>query len=229
MTTITDAVSQMESRRRFAARLAVCAIALIVLVAAGILVTGSSEWTRSESEILQAFSLAHTPFLTWIALAINVLFSPPIAAAIVVIVTIAVLFRTRRLGDALEFAAVVTGSWFGSEIVKWIVHRPRPDQSLLAHPLVIETSFSYPSGHTAFAASLGLGLILLVRRSRWRPVLFGVVAVVSVLVALSRMYLGVHYPTDVAASLIYSIAMMTVLASIWSRFVTPRRAQDNST
>ena len=86
--------------------------------------------------------------------------------------------------------------------LKLSVARERPDVALR---LVHETSFSFPSGHTMNAViTFGLIGYMLARCSRrgWRHWVIGLTAIaVIALVGLSRIYLGVHYPSDVLASL----------------------------
>jgi len=74
------------------------------------------------------------------------------------------------------------------------------------HAITVETAAdSYPSGHTAFAAAAVFAIVaalLLTRRSIRRTLLVGVPVIIAV--GGSRMYLGVHYLTDVAASVIFA-------------------------
>ena len=97
-------------------------------------------------------------------------------------------------------AAVVGLASLGNSIIKGVIARTRPD--LLA-PLVTESGYSFPSGHAALGM-VGWGILaVLISRSRLpRAARAGIVAGIAVLVFLigvSRVYLGVHYPTDVIA------------------------------
>lgn len=98
-------------------------------------------------------------------------------------------------------ATLVTGAYVGaiglSLLLKAIFQRPRPDWF---PPLVVADGFSFPSGHTFGALILyGLAAALLWRDGRRLPAL-GLAAWVP-LIGLSRVYLGVHHPSDVLASL----------------------------
>jgi undecaprenyl-diphosphatase len=86
--------------------------------------------------------------------------------------------------------------------IKHLFQRERP---VFEHPLVVLHSYSFPSGHT-MAATLFYGLMAVfimqsVRRWPWRVLTFVVAIFVIILVALSRMYLGAHYLSDVLGAM----------------------------
>jgi membrane-associated phospholipid phosphatase len=225
---MSSSVTQ-HSTGSFAIRMGAGAGGFVLIVLAGIVMTRLAGWTAREMDVVQTVSRLHTAPIDALALGIDWLFAPPIAAAIVVVVAVLIYIATRRVGTALEFAVIVTGSWLGSEVIKLLVQRPRPDASLLAHPLITESSYGFPSGHTAFAASLAIGLIVLTRGRRWRPVVIAVSAIGALLVACSRVYMGVHYLSDVIASLVYSTIAVSLLAMLWHRFAAPRFASRSAT
>ena len=112
--------------------------------------------------------------------------------------------KTRKTGYAaalsLIFGAIVTNL-----LLKNIVARPRPFAEIEA---LIPMDFSFPSGHTT--ASFAVALVML----RMLPKKFGIPAVVlAALVAFSRLYLGVHYPTDVLTGFV--IALVGSMLSVW--------------
>jgi membrane-associated phospholipid phosphatase len=188
------------------------AVAGVVVVAAfGLVFASSSTVVGSELRIDEAISRSHVTVLTAVALRIDWLFSPVRAVIVGVMIALAILWRTRRIAPPIFFTLVVGLGWLAGAVLKVVVHRARPDQARLAHPhLPLPSDFSYPSGHTMFVALLAFALILLARGTPWFR--FAVVAGVAaaVVVALSRVYLGVHYPTDVTASLILapSVALL---------------------
>ncbi len=105
-----------------------------------------------------------------------------------------------RRGDritAVLFVVSFVGTALLASFLKTVFARPRPD---LFPPLVVEHSYSFPSGHTMSAISFYglLALVLWERRRQGWAILF---ALWVPLVALSRVYLGAHYPSDVLASL----------------------------
>lgn len=124
-------------------------------------------------------------------------------------VILLVVPRTRKTGYAavisLIFGAIITNL-----LLKNIVARPRPFTEIQGLvPLITKpTDFSFPSGHTT--ASFAVALVML-----WMlPGKYGIPAVVlAALIAFSRLYLGVHYPTDVLAG--FLVALMGSILSVW--------------
>ncbi len=103
--------------------------------------------------------------------------------------------------NAIAVGAVTSAGWLSSEAFNVIVSRHRPDPTALADPMVPEFGTdSFPSGHTALAVSLAAALYLPARGTRWERFTLFEGLMVALAVAASHVYLGVHYPSDVAAS-----------------------------
>ncbi len=114
--------------------------------------------------------------------------------------------RRARL-DALFLLIALAGSWVLDSLLKILFHRARPG----LFPLITATGYSYPSGHAmssmafyltaAYVVSAALlsrrsGMVHPVRRDS-RPAFLGLAAtVIILLIGFSRIYLGVHYPSD---------------------------------
>ena len=211
-----------DNGRRFASTVAVSAVAIVAVIIAGFAATGSAFWTDNELAVLQAMSDAHTAPLTALAMAVNFFFGTTFAPVVVLGCAVVIGVVSKRWSLALRFAVVVGVAWGGNQLIKLIVDRPRPPRELLSHPLLTESSYSFPSGHTAIAASLGVAFVILCWRTRARVWVIAGAAVIAVATALSRMYLGVHYPTDVVASLVYSTAAVTLLNAVWQRILGSR-------
>lgn len=97
---------------------------------------------------------------------------------------------------------------------KHLLERPRPE---VIPPLVEATGFSFPSGHALVATALYLTFAILsarhFRKIRQRVIIYLIAAVVSSLVGLSRIYVGVHYPTDVASGILLGGAWAFLVAA----------------
>ena len=151
------------------------------------------------------------PAVTALARAVTRFGDPSPAAAIVVVVALLLAWMHHRgvsgigRGEGLFWVAVAAGGHALVMVLKACVRRERPP---LAHRLVVETSFSFPSGHSNYAAvmlALAVGLLAwrLGTAPRWRrAVAGGTLLVLALLVAGSRVWLGVHYPSDVAGGLV---------------------------
>ncbi|MFC6663182.1 phosphatase PAP2 family protein [Deinococcus multiflagellatus] len=98
--------------------------------------------------------------------------------------------------------------------MKRIFQRPRPE--LWPH-LVTAPGASFPSGHSTVAAALAAVCVLLLWRTRWRWSALWLGAAYYGLMALSRVVLGVHYPTDVLA------AGLTALVWVMATYLGLRR------
>jgi len=197
-------------------------IGIVVVTAGGLVVAHASAWTTGELHVLQWFSDHHVVGLNGLALAIAWIFAPPGAITITAVGTVVVLILTGNVWRGGTFLILVALSWGSSKVIKFIVDRPRPDHSLLAHPLAIEHSASFPSGHVCFAAALAIGIVFTLRDARRRGLLITLCVVGVVLVALSRVYIGVHYPTDVIGAMIYAPAAASGLLWLWLDLALPR-------
>ena len=123
--------------------------------------------------------------------------------SVLTIVTLSViiylLIDGKRAAAAFVFFAIAGGGIL-SELLKQVFARPRPE--LVAHLVDVHT-MSFPSGHAMSSAVtfLTLGALLTRVQSRWRLKIysFSLAIFLTILVGLSRVYLGVHWPTDVLA------------------------------
>lgn len=110
------------------------------------------------------------------------------------------LALTRKRHAATLVAGAVTGGVILSSLLKWGFDRPRPD--LVTHLSLVHTQ-SFPSGHAMLSAVVYLTLGVLLARTLAEPrvkiYLLSVAALATILVGISRVYLGVHWPTDVLA------------------------------
>jgi len=131
----------------------------------------------------------------------------------ILITVLFLLFRkTRKAGFGCA-TALLTSLVFNNLILKNLVARVRPYDviegliALIPHP----HDFSFPSGHTAasFAAATVIFVML--------PKKYGVLALIlATLISFSRLYLGVHYPTDVLFGMLSGTVIGVVSAGIWN-------------
>ena len=121
-----------------------------------------------------------------------------IVLVILSVAAFAFLLMTGKSHAAWMLAASVVGAMILSQAMKFGFNRSRPD--LVPHGARVYT-MSFPSGHAMMSAAVYLTLAVLLARTqkRRRVKLFIIVvaALVTILVGASRVYLGVHWPTDV--------------------------------
>jgi undecaprenyl-diphosphatase len=128
------------------------------------------------------------------------------------------LALSRRFRDGLFFGIAISGSAVLNIVAKNYFARMRPDLWLSLTP---ETTYSFPSGHAMGSATLGMALIILCWPTRWRwPITLASLAFVW-LVGVSRVYLGVHYPSDILAGWSAAIAWVFGMYILVSRKAPP--------
>ncbi|MBT1004010.1 phosphatase PAP2 family protein [Paenarthrobacter sp. DKR-5] len=166
---------------------------------------------------------SRAPVLSAGSLIIHFLIGPPAAVAIIAAVSAWLMWVAREPMKSLAFGSVTAAGWLSSGIGKFTVARLRPPTDAV-HALLIETrADSFPSGHTAFAASLSLAVILVLANNRNQRLTAAAAGVLFTgVVALSRVYLGVHYPTDVAGSVFISAGGILIWLFVWNRLLFPR-------
>jgi undecaprenyl-diphosphatase len=116
------------------------------------------------------------------------------------LLTVGYLFLDRKPHAALFVLVAVFGGMLLSTVLKEVVDRPRPD--LVPHGQHVYTK-SFPSGHSMLSAvtylTLGALLARLQKRRRLKLYLLLLAVFLSLAIGMSRVYLGVHWPTDVLA------------------------------
>lgn len=130
-----------------------------------------------------------------------------------VALVLGVLLHRRRKADAVFFAAAISGAMLLNLVAKLAFHRARPR---LWEPLEPADGYSFPSGHAMSSMAIAAAIVVLTWATRWRwPVLAAAVALVTG-IGLSRVYLGVHYPSDVLAGWSGALAWVAGLALLTS-------------
>lgn len=182
-----------------------------------------------DQPVLEGLARERTPWLTTVLTWVTNAFGPGILPILVGVACLAWWLATKRWRNPALLAGAMVTSTVIAFAVKAIVHRPRPPASLQVIP-GLETSFSFPSGHTAGAATLVLTLAYLVwsgpRGSRRLTALtLGSVLIIA-LVGGSRLYLGYHFVTDVLAGACLGLVTLglVVATSGWLDLRRRRRA-----
>lgn len=119
----------------------------------------------------------------------------------------ALLWSRKKYRHMILFTAGLGGAALINVVLKALFERARPD---LWQQLITETSFSFPSGHAMASAAFALCVVLILWQTRYRYVALVLAAVYVLVIGFSRLYLGVHYPTDIIGGWLVSTGWVLV-------------------
>jgi undecaprenyl-diphosphatase len=186
-----------------------------------------SEVSGVDRTILIAFAKARTPWLTVMAVDLTALGSVTLVVLFSTIALCVLLLLRDRMG-ALQLVAASVGAGILTTTIKNYIDRPRPE---VVTQLIQVSGLSYPSGHSLAAASLYLTVAILVcrhlQRIGYQIAILAMTVAIILLVGMSRVYLGVHYPSDVASGISLGAAWALLLAGCFS-FVPRSQSTGNS-
>jgi membrane-associated phospholipid phosphatase len=162
-----------------------------------------------ERSILLFFHRYEMPVLDHLALAVSTLVTT------LSVTTLIYLLYRRRWQSSLFWFASTAGAALLSGVAKKMVHRVRPEFWDVISP---QSSFGFPSGHATESMAIFVAALFLVRTPKARLALIALAAVFIPLVGICRMYLGLHYPTDIFAGWMLSLAWVSALAITFNLF-----------
>lgn len=170
---------------------------------------------------LSAWLARHrTTSLTTFFIVVTSLGSTAMGTIIAVVLGVYLLMRRQRYWFAATILSIAGGSLL-NRFLKLAFQRARPE---FDDPVSAFAGYSFPSGHTMAATVVfgTLALFLFTRKKnlRSRAVVMGLAVLVIALVALSRIYLGAHYLTDVVAAIAEGVAWISLsftVVSVWRR------------
>lgn len=129
------------------------------------------------------------------------------------------LFAKRHLRPAAWFLILVGSGAAANAILKKLVARPRPTLA----PLIRETDFSFPSGHAMDSlivyGAIAFLLMQLMPKSQYRLLAATMAVLIIAVIGFSRIYLGVHFPSDVLAGYLFGAGWLLVGAYFYTDFV----------
>jgi membrane-associated phospholipid phosphatase len=176
------------------------------------------ETTALDKNILQSLKELHNPLLDRIMIGITSLGDPWMVTIVSVIVAI-LLSRRRRLAGAITIGIASAGAWGLNILLKDVFARDRP----VLWERIIDAQFnSFPSGHAMVSLVVYgfLAYLLAIRFPRRQSLIYFLAILLIILIGFSRLYLGVHWPTDIVAG--YAAGLVWLVTCILSLEVVER-------
>ncbi|MFZ5597394.1 MAG: phosphatase PAP2 family protein [Bacillota bacterium] len=162
------------------------------------------------------------PRVVLVMKALTMLGSPGVIAVLVIAAAAALLLSGRPPGEPILLIAAASGSMIINELLKVAFHRPRPEVEQLVHA----AGYSFPSGHsmTGMAFFGALAYLLWTYRSPAfvRRVIAAFLLLLAFFIGVSRIYVGVHFPSDVLGGFAAGGAWLAVCITAW-RYLPVRR------
>ncbi len=169
-----------------------------------------------DSAILLAVAKGRTPWFTAVAVDVTALGSVTLVVLFAAFTLVVLIVLRDRMG-ALQLLAASAGAGLLTLGTKNFIERIRPTE---VEQLITVSGFSYPSGHSVSTSALYLTMGIIagryVQHSGARAAIFLAVSAVLVMIGFSRVYLGVHYATDVASGIALGAAWALVLAGFFT-------------
>lgn len=180
-------------------------------------ITQGSAVQNFDESILKWVETLRTPFMNSMMLDVTALGG--LALTVVLgLLAVAVFLLSRDPAAAIHLIITATGGFFISSWTKNIISRPRPS---IIPQLIHAQGFSYPSGHSITSAAIYLTMAILACRHfktiRSRMTLLSLAGIMIALISFSRIYLGVHYPSDTMSGALIGLSWALFTAALFSK------------
>ena len=207
----------------------VLTVQLVVLSAAGWAfgslvqdVVGRRDATRLDRPLVRYVADHRIAWLTTVMRDVTWLGSTAVLIPLTVAAALLLRRRTRSWAPSAQLAISLAGAVALYDVIKPLVGRPRPRIGQLVS---VATGYAFPSGHATQTAAVGVTLAILVSAltTSWpmKVMTWSAALLVALVVGFSRVYLGVHWPTDVLAG--YALgALWATLCCLTVKLVVPR-------
>lgn len=187
--------------------LLICLIAILAIVIdlfqKEIIVKDMMVYNFIEKHFISDYSLPIVKFITNLGSATFV---------IITSIILLVIIKSKIIGLLICLNLTISGAL--NQILKAIVQRPRP----IGYKLIEENGYSFPSGHSMVSAAFyGFLIYLVYKNIKNKYIKYTIIIILTLLVlciGVSRIYLGVHYASDVLAGFLISISYLIVFISI---------------
>lgn len=213
---------QEPSRRRF--------IAFIICLISGVLFgyiassIGNGSIERFDTSIINFVQGMEASWLTTTLKTFTWIGSGYVVVPITLIAFFLLYFVYQRRGQAFLFVTVIIVTISSNELLKKYFKRERPE----IYRIIDAGGLSFPSGHTMMAVSLyGIVAYVLWRNLKslgHRVLLILFTIFMMMMIAVSRIYLGVHYPSDIIGGLAASLFLVTIMITAFE-FIQNKKGQ----
>lgn len=220
----------MYSRRRKKSQryyLPLLALLLLAFIALAVAIS-RQPLNQFDLQVAASVQQLESPGLTKVAELFTTIGSTKLAIIIAVVTMIFLFVVLRHRMELLFLIGSLGGAAVLNKVLKLIIHRERPT----AHRLIEETGFSFPSGHTMAAFALYGAIVFLlwrhVRTFAGRCLLLIAGCFMIAMIGLSRIYLGVHHPSDIIGAMLASGLWLGLMSWIFQRYMEKRHVNSSS-
>ncbi len=201
------------------------ALVAVLIALTGLVVIEASDLARTvDSRVLDAMVAHRSPWWTGAAKVVTDSGASPFAYPLAVVVALVVGLRTGRWRVAVAAPVVLVLGVLSRLLLSTVVRDGRPPAAVRLVPV---GGFSFPSGHAASSALLAGALIWLIAQTGVRrPVRLALDVILglwALSVAVTRLYLGVHWVTDIVGSWLLAAAWLTLLPLVTPRWTVDER------
>lgn len=205
----------MFVRRLLSPPVIVGALLVVVVAIAGGFITNP---LPIDTTVWTDFIESRTPAMNTFMTGASWLFDPKRAVVLALVVAAAVWWFVKKVMHALYILGSVAFSGINGYIIKHIDSRPRPEE---AYRLITEDGYSFPSGHATAVTALIVSLVMVLTMTRLgrrlRYLLWVAAFVFIAFICMTRLYLGVHWVTDVIGGFGVGLGSSMILAPFMLR------------
>lgn len=188
-------------------------IILVIFVALGMMVKGSTEGILFDNQMLEYIHNNINPLLLRIMKIVSFIGSAYFIIPLMAIVLVYNYIRKKAFESKILLMSTA-GSWILNFLLKQVFQRTRP----LQYFLVEQGGYSYPSGHTMVATSFYFAIAYIITRNikdrRIKAICFIIATVAILVMGSSRLYLGVHWPTDIIGGFLMGYILFQISVTL---------------
>jgi undecaprenyl-diphosphatase len=189
-----------------------CILSLLCFSLVATLVHGQ-QIAQFDHQMISLIQGMESPGLTLFMKVFTIIGSTPIVVILALSAMLFLYFVLHHRFELIFFISIVAGTAIINTLLKLYFVRQRPD----LHRLIQETGYSFPSGHSMEAFALYASLAFLLWRHLstriGRSIIIILCVLMIILIGMSRIYLGVHYPSDVIGGYLASGVYFTL--GVW--------------